>query len=129
MKDLKRVYHINAPVEIVWQALVKPEHITGWGGGPAVMNDKKGSAFSLWGGQIHGTNTDVVAPSTLVQDWYGGKWLQGSIATFTLDEEENGTKLTLLHKDIPDDAYEDINKGWDLYYLGPLKKYAEKLQR
>lgn len=129
MKELKKVYHIKAPVDVVWQALVNPDHIKGWGGGPAVMNDKKGSKFSLWGGQVHGTNTDVVAPNTLVQDWYGGKWLRGSIATFILDEENGSTKLTLLHKDIPDNEYEDIDKGWDDYYLGPLKKYTEKLQK
>ena len=126
LKELKKVYHINAAVDVVWQALVDPRHIKGWGGGPAVMHAENGSKFSLWGGQIHGTTTDVVAPNTLVQDWYAGKWLQGSVATFTLDEEGKGTKLILIHRDIPDNEYEDIDKGWDDYYLGPLKKYVEK---
>jgi uncharacterized protein YndB with AHSA1/START domain len=126
MKTIKQTYHINAPIEKVWEALINPEHINGWGGGPAKMTNKKGEKFSLWGGQIHGTNTDVVAPNTLVQQWYGGKWLQASTATFSLEEEKNGTKVTLLHTDVPDEEAEDIESGWKEYYLGPLKKYVEK---
>ena len=69
-KIIKQTYHIHAPISEVWKALVNPKYIDGWGGGPAKMNNKKGTKFSLWGGSIWGTNTEVVSEKKLIQDWY-----------------------------------------------------------
>lgn len=125
MKTITQSYLINAPVEKVWQALVDPACINAWGAGEAQMDDQVGSAFSLWDGDIHGTNTTVVAHKELVQDWYGGDWDQASKVTFTLTTKDNQTELTLLHENVPDSAEKDIDDGWKTYYLGPLKKYVE----
>ncbi len=125
MKTIIQDYHVNAPIEKVWEALVNPQDINNWGGGPAKMDDKEGTKFSLWGGDIHGTNIEVEVFKKLVQEWYGGKWEEPSIVTFKLEKDKGGTKLQLLHENVPDNEYEDIDKGWKEYYLGPLKKYLE----
>lgn len=56
MKTIKQTYQINAPSSRVWQALIDPKIIDKWGGGPAHMNDKVGTEFTLWGGDIYGKN-------------------------------------------------------------------------
>lgn len=48
MKTIKQVYKINAPISEVWKALVDPKIINQWGGGPARMNDKLDTEFTLW---------------------------------------------------------------------------------
>lgn len=130
MKTIKQTYNINAPVDKVWKALVDSKQIDGWGGGPAKMDDKKGTKFSLWGGSIWGENTEVVENKKLVQDWYSDtdnkKWTEPSKVTFSLSEKQGKTELELIHTNVPDADADDIDDGWKEYYLGPLKDYLEQ---
>jgi len=127
MKIIKQTYHIHAPLEKVWRALIDPIWIEGWGGGPAEMNAKKGTDFTLWDGDIYGTNLEVVHGKKLVQEWFGGKWDKPSTVTFTLKKETPSiTTLKLLHEDVPDQEVRSIEEGWKDYYLGPLKHFVEQ---
>lgn len=126
MKTINQTYLIKAPVEKVWQALTESSIIAKWGGGPARMNDKVGTKFSLWGGDIHGKNIEVVKNKQLVQEWFGGEWRNASKVTFTLTEKDGNTEVNLLHEDIPDGEVKDIAEGWNIYYLGPMKELLEK---
>jgi len=125
MKTIVQEYSISAPIEKVWEALVNAREINGWGGGPAKMDDKEGTKFSLWGGDIYGTNIEVEVFKKLVQEWYGGKWEEPSIVTFKLQKKGDSTELELVQENVPDEEYEDIDNGWKEYYLGPLKEYLE----
>lgn len=128
MKTIKQTYVIKATLGDVWKALVDPKFIESWGGGPAKMDDKVGTKFSLWGGSIWGENLEVVLNKKLVQDWYSdeeNKWVKPSKVTFTLQEDKDGVKLELIHENVPDENVKDIDEGWKDYYLGPLKNYLE----
>jgi activator of HSP90 ATPase len=127
MKTIKQTYIVKSSVEEVWKALVDPKYINGWGGGPAKMDDKAGTKFSLWGGEIFGQNTEVIPNKKLVQDWWdsAGKWDAPSKATFILQEDTAGVKLELIHENVPNESEKDIADGWKQFYLGPLKDYLE----
>ncbi len=124
-KTIKKVYNISATIDQVWNALVDPITIDKWGGGPSKMNNVVGSDFELWNGDIFGRNIEVIPKRKLVQEWFGGDWPKASIVTFKLKEDENGTILELEHVEVPDDEIDDIDQGWDDYYIGPLKKMLE----
>ena len=126
MKIIKQTYFIKAPIERVWQALVDPKEIEGWGAAPAKMDDKIGTQFSLWGGDIYGKNIELKAPTKLKQEWYGGSWPKPSIVTFTLTPEKTGTRLDLIHEDVPDEEVDDFADGWESYYCGAIKEYLER---
>lgn len=126
MKTIQKNYVIMAPVEFVWKAFVDPHEIDAWGGGPAVMDDNEGTAFSLWGGDIHGKNIEVIINKKLVQEWYGGDWREASRATFLFYPEGNKTKVSLLHENVPDSEAKDIDAGWDDFYLGQIKSHLEE---
>ena len=126
MKTINQPYHIDSSIEKVWKCLIDPKEIEAWGGGPAKMEDKEGDKFSLWGGDIYGVNKEVVDGKKLVQEWYGGKWDEPSMATFTLHNEKNGTKVDFHQTNVPDDEADSIESGWEDYYLGAIKKYLEK---
>lgn len=125
MKSLKQEYKINASLESVWDALVNPKTIKKWGGGPAKMSDKKGSEFSLWGGDIHGTNTKVIKQKLLAQDWMAGKWDEYSQVEFKLSFKNGVTKVVLTQKNIPPHEFSEIADGWVTYYVGEIKKLLE----
>lgn len=125
MKTLEQTYVIKAPIEEVWNALVDSASIDGWGGGPADMSDEVDKEFTLWDGSIFGKNIEVIPGEKLVQEWFAGEWEKPSIVTFTLESEDDTTVVQLHHDQIPDEEFEDIEKGWHEHYLGPLKEYLE----
>lgn len=125
---IKKIYEINAPVAKVWDALVNPETIKKWGGRPLNMDEQVQTEFSLWDGDIHGKNIEVVKEKKLVQEWFSGDWSKPSIVTFNLQAKDNKTILELEHTDVPDDEVEDVDQGWDDYYLGPIKELLERIE-
>ncbi len=127
MKPITQTYVIHAPAEYVWQALVDPKMIDGWGGGPAKMSDRVGANFSLWGGDVHGRNLEVVNDTKLVQEWIGwDEKLGKSKLTFELTEKNAVTTVKLLHENVPDSEHRAIAAGWKTDYMGPLKTLLEK---
>lgn len=125
MKTVKQTYKVKAPVEKVWKALVDPKEIDDWGAGPAEMDDKVGTEFKLWGGDIWGKNLEVEPAKRLVQEWYGGDWSEPSRVILVLKEDGDGTILDLDQTNVPDDEAKEIEVGWKKYYLGPLKEMLE----
>ena len=128
MKNIHQTYAIKAPIDKVWQALVDPEVIEEWGGGPARMADLPGADFSLWDGEIHGTNIAVEKPNLLDQYWYSDDWPHPSRVKFELSAEKDITTLELIHTNFPEPEQEDLAAGWRDYYLGPLKDLLEQSQ-
>jgi len=125
MKTIKQKYKIKAPVEKVWQALVDEKIINEWGGGPAKMDDKEGTRFKLWGGDIYGINTKVIKNKELSQDWFQEGWKEPSRVVFKLSAKGKQTEVVLIHKNVPDEDMVSIEEGWKEYYLGPIKSYLE----
>ncbi len=126
MARIEQTYTIKAPAAKVWQALIDPKVIDTWGGGPAIMDDQISTEFSLWGGDVHGKNTEVVAEKLLVQDWDDGRLPHASKVRFELSEKNGVTTLHLVQADIPDGRFDDLDDGWHDYYLGPLKELLER---
>lgn len=125
MKDLKKYYKIKATPAEVYAALTNPFSIELWTGEKAIMSTTAGEEFSLFGGDIVGRNLQFEPDSKIIQEWYFGDQETPSIVTITLSPEKYLTKIELLHTNIPDDAYEDINQGWDDSYFGSLKEFFE----
>jgi uncharacterized protein YndB with AHSA1/START domain len=127
MKTIKKKYLINAPSDKVWKALTDPDMIDDWGAGKAKMSEQVGFEFSLWGGDIHGKNIEVVPGKKLKQEWEAGEWESPSILTITLNQTGKTAEIELLHENIPDSEAPEIEEGWDSYYMSPLKEYVEKI--
>lgn len=125
MKTIKQNYVISAPVDKVWEALVSPQVIDDWGGGPAEMDGKVGTEFKLWGGDIWGKNLQVEPNKKLIQEWYGGDWSEPSRVTFTLKSDGDKTVVDLFQENVPDSEEKSIADGWKKFYLGPMKEMLE----
>ncbi len=125
MKTIKQTYVIKAASGRVFKALTDPEDIASWSGDEATMDATPGGAFSVWGGSIIGTNLEIVPDRKLVQTWREDTWDTDSRVTFTLTPEGNGTRVELLHEDVPDSEYDAIAEGWNIYYLGVIKEFLE----
>lgn len=125
MKDLRKTIHIKVPREEVYNAITNPLTIELWSGYEARMEDKPGSEFSLFDGDISGKIQTLDPPSLLEQVWDFEGQEKDSIVRIELFDESGKTRVELSHTCIPDEAFENIETGWKEYYLGALKSYLE----
>jgi activator of HSP90 ATPase len=129
MTTITKEYKFKASIEDVWDAFVNPEIIEMWDAGPAVMSDKQGSKFSLWGGDIHGTNKSITKHKMIEQDWFGGDWDKPSKVIFEFVESDGIVTVRLIHTEVPESEVKSIDEGWDNYYLGAIQKYFDRKKR
>ena len=125
MRDLRKTIHIKVPREEVFNAITNPLTIELWSGYEAKMEAVPGGEFSMFDGDITGKIKTLDPPSLLEQKWDFGDQEIDSIVRIELFTESGKTRIELIHTNIPDDAFENIEIGWKEYYLGALKSYLE----
>jgi uncharacterized protein YndB with AHSA1/START domain len=125
MSKIIKEYAISATPEAVWEALTDAKVIEEWSGSPAVMTEKKGTAFSLWDGYCVGKNLEVERYRRLVQDWQEPEWPEPSRVVFELQPQDGGTHIHFEQSGVPENRMKDIDEGWDSEYLGKMKEYLE----
>jgi activator of HSP90 ATPase len=126
MQELRKYYRIKGTPEEIYAALVNPFSISLWTGSEAQMKEEEGSEFSLFDGDIAGKNLKFEKDRQIVQEWYFGEQENASIVTITLRPDRHYTMIELHHTNIPDEAFEDMEYGWNTYYFGGLKEFFEK---
>jgi uncharacterized protein YndB with AHSA1/START domain len=99
-------------------------------GSEAVMSGEVGADVSAWDGYITGRNLELVPGERIVQSWRTEKFGDehaDSIVTVTLEGTEEGTLLTLIHSNVPDDQRSYEEGGWEENYFEPMRAYFAKL--
>lgn len=129
MPTIEQTYEINASAEEVFEALVNPDLIQDWSGDEAKMSAEVGGKFSLWGGQMFGTNLEVVKNKKLVQEWCYDQWENPSKVTFTIKGKGKKTVVDLLHEDVPEKSVNSIADGWGAYYLGAIQEMFDEVNK
>ncbi len=120
MKDFKKYFKLKAAAQDVYNALTNPEMIEIWTGDSTIMSTEAGSQFELFGGAISGTNLEFEENKLIVQQWDFGDEETPSIVTMKIHDDGAKTSVELIHKNIPDEAYENITEGWIEDYFGAL---------
>ena len=123
MKDYKAFYIISATPEELYAALTNAATIQLWSGEPATMEAIENTEFSLWEGSIVGKNLEFEAGKKIVQHWYFADEKPDSIVTLKFHPHKKGTSVELRHSNIPDDAYEEIIRGWEEVYFNSLREF------
>lgn len=126
MPTIEQKYEMNATPEEVFDALVNPDTIQIWSGDEAKMTAGVGGTFMLWGGQMFGTNIEVVKNKKLVQEWCYDQWDAPSKVTFTIKSKGKKTVVELVHEDVPEKSVKSISEGWDSYYLGAMQEMFDE---
>ena len=122
MKDFKKYYKIDAPPEVLYNALTNAATIQLWSGAPAIMEPEEGTEFSLWEDSIVGKNLEFLPGKKIVQQWFFDQE-EPSIVTIILHEDKDKTSVELRHTNIPDEDYENIVEGWNDSYFGSLMDF------
>jgi activator of HSP90 ATPase len=98
-------------------------------GAQARLSRKYGGRFSAYDRHITGRNLLIIPPYLILQTWRGKDFKKNdpdSILILTFNKIRQGTRLGLVHVNVPDHEYRCIQEGWHRYYWKPWKKYLNK---
>lgn len=113
------------PAEI-YEAWLSSEGHAAMTGSPAKVEGKVGGKFSAWDGYIFGKTLELTPNQRIVQAWrtteFPGDAPDSRVEVF-LEEVAEGTKVTLIHGDMPEDQVDSYRQGWEDFYFKPMKQY------
>lgn len=96
------------------------------------VSKKVGSKFIAFGGSIQGKMLALVPNRMIVQSWRGAGWEKNdpdSVLVLLFSKAQRGGKIQLVHANVPDHQYRQINNGWKQHYWKPWKKYVKSSRR
>jgi activator of HSP90 ATPase len=117
-----------APDDVYW-ALVDPKKHAAVTGARASGEPRKGGEFTAWDGYILGKVLELSKGKKIVWGWSTSEWPEGyppSKVEITLSRSGDGTKLVMVHSDVPASQAESYRQGWIDFYWEPLKEYFKK---
>jgi activator of HSP90 ATPase len=117
-----------SPKEI-YNAWLSSEGHSQMTGSQAEVQGSSGGTFTAWDGYIWGKTLELEANHRIVQAWRTSEFPEGSSDSrveILLEEDPNGTKITLTHTDIPEGQGEGYKQGWEDFYFTPMRAYFSK---
>jgi uncharacterized protein YndB with AHSA1/START domain len=128
---VKEIY-IDAPPEVVFSFLTDPVKMIRWMGITAELDPRPGGIYRLdpnGGDVILGKYLEVRPNSRIVFTWGFERNAHdvspgSTIVEIDLIAEGKGTRLRLIHRDLPQDARDKHQYGWS-HYVTRLKSISE----
>lgn len=93
------------------------------------ISKRRGGRFSAWDGHTGGEILDLVPGKRIVQTWRTSRWKEqdpDSVVVLTFERAREGSKLTIVQTNVPDDLYAELAKAWDEQYSSRLRDYLRQ---
>ena len=117
---------IPAKPEEIYESWLDSRKHSEMTGSEAKVLPRINGKFTAWDGYIQGTTIEMELNRRIVQRWRTTDFPSNSpdsVVEVVLEEVENGTKVVLIHTDIPEGQREDYKTGWKEFYFDPMKEY------
>ena len=98
-------------------------------GGKAIIDGRVGGKFKVWDGYITGSNLVLQPYGRIVQSWRTTEFHESapdSRLEILFEKHNSGTKVTLIHTQLPNGEEKKYEKGWKDHYFKPMKKFFKK---
>lgn len=98
-------------------------------GSSAKVTGRVGGKFTAWDGYISGKTLELEPPHRILQAWRTTEFPEDapdSMVEILLKEVKGGTKITLKHRNMPEEQVDSYRQGWDDFYFKPMKEYFGK---
>jgi activator of HSP90 ATPase len=118
--------NLSTTPKAVYDAWLSTDGHTGMTGSPAKVDGKVGGDFTAWDGYISGTFLELEKDRKIVQSWRTSEFpeeAEDSRVEVILEASGKGTKIMLIHSDIPEGQEEEYKQGWEDFYFKPMKVY------
>jgi uncharacterized protein YndB with AHSA1/START domain len=122
---------IPAEPERVYQAWMDSEQHGWMTETQGEIDPQVGGRFQVGDGYISGTTLELEPYRRIVQAWRSTDFPEDapdSRLEVLLEPADGGTRVTILHSNIPDGQGDDYLDGWRDYYFAPMKEYFAGLE-
>ena len=95
-------------------------------GSPAKIDPRVGGKFSAWDGYISGKTLELNPFRRILQSWRTTEFSKNtpdSTLEVLITKSGRGSKLTLVHKNLPQGSSAEYKTGWNDFYFTPMKEY------
>lgn len=102
------------------------EHAAFTGGGAVTSTPKVGGKWSAFDGYAHGKYLELVPPEKIVMSWHADDFPEGSPDSqveVLFQPASGGTRVTILHSDLPPGSEERFRKGWRRFYEATMREH------
>ncbi len=120
---------LPATPEDIFAAWLSSEGHSAMTGSPAEVEAGSGGAFKAWDGYIWGKTLEMEPNRRILQAWRTSEFPEDSPDSrveILLEAAGDGTKITLVHTDIPEGQGEGYKQGWEDFYFTPMRAYFSK---
>jgi activator of HSP90 ATPase len=120
---------LPASPEVIYKAWLSSKGHSAITGSPAKVSSKLSGEFTAWDGYIQGKNLELKPYNRIVQAWRTTEFPEGSPDSHLevlLEPVDGGTKVTLVHTDIPNGQGQSYYTGWEDFYFKPMAEYFAK---
>ena len=127
--DFKLVCELPAPPKAVYDAWLDSAAHSAMTGGKAEIAKRVGGPYTAWDGYISGKTLKLAPGERIVQSWRTSQFAAAdpdSTISVELAPTKAGTRLTLLHKGVPDGQTNYEKSGWRDFYFVPMQAYFER---
>jgi uncharacterized protein YndB with AHSA1/START domain len=117
---------LPAKVEKVYRAWLDAGEHAAFIGGAAEISPVEGGEYDIWDGYITGRTLRLDPPHRILQSWRTNEFPEGSpdsLLEVRLEPDGTGTRLTLVHSEIPDGQGPQYEEGWKEHYFTPMQAY------
>ena len=117
---------VPANASDIYNAWLSSEGHAAMTGNPAKMDGKVGGEFTAWDGYIFGSTLALEPDQRILQRWRTSEFpddAPDSRLEISFEEVGEGTKITLIHSDLPADQVDSYRQGWEDFYFKPMKAY------
>ncbi len=116
---------IPASPKEVYEAWLNSAEHSAMTGGDAKVSAEVGDSFEAWDGYISGRNLVLEPSKRIIQHWRTSEFTEGekdSLLEILLEEESEGTRITIRHSELPEHGMQ-YKQGWVDSYFNPMKEY------
>lgn len=125
-EKLKMSTTIPTKPEEIYESWLDSKKHSEMTGSKAKVEPRINGKFTAWDGYIEGKTIEMEPGRKIVQKWRTTDFPSGSpdsTVEIILEEVEKGTKIVLIHTEIPEGQKDDYKQGWKDFYFDPMKDY------
>ena len=128
-RTIRQTVLLPVPPDAVYRALVDSGRHSAFTGSKAKIPKRAGGRMSAYGGYISGKVLGLWPGMGLLQTWRTTEWPKAapdSRLEIRLAPAGKGTRLTMIHSEVPASQVSRYTSGWKAFYWAPLRRYLKR---
>jgi len=125
-KSLQQTVRLPASPDELFDSYLDPKRHAALTGKPVQIAAAPGSEVRAFDGMLSGRIVAVVPKRLIVQTWRSGTWSPqdaDSVLVLSFSGDRAYGQIDLVHVNIPDRDFDDVDAGWEKFYWAPWRKF------